>query len=107
MSSDKFRRVNVLIRQDQYDEIMSRGLSVSGLIRDLLDDRFSETTITLSVTRESKAMYDNIVSNFGVSDAELAGYVVEALDGFLQHKEKEIERLRAELQRHRSGQKES
>ena len=103
MPSEKFRRVNVLIRQDQHDEIMKRGLSVSGLIRDLLDDRFSETTITLSVPKENKLMYDNIVSNFGVSDEELALYVVEALDGFLEHKEKEIERLRAELQRHRSG----
>ena len=103
MPSEKFRRVHVLIRQDQHDEIMKRGLSVSGLIRDLLDDRFSETTITLSVPKENKLMYDNIVSNFGVSDEELALYVVEALDGFLEHKEKEIERLRAELQRHRSG----
>lgn len=94
---EKFKRVNLLIRPEHHEEIARRGLSLSGLVRDLLDDRFSETTITLSVKKESKIMYDHIISNFGASDEELAEYLVEALDRFLDDKGKQIDKLREEL----------
>lgn len=97
MPQTKYKRVNVLIRPEHYDHIVKENLSLSGLLRDLLDDRFSETTITLSVSKASKQLYDNIISNFGISDEELAEYMVEALDKFLVDKGKEIERLREAL----------
>jgi hypothetical protein len=93
----RYKRVNILITQSHYDEVAKKGLSLSGLVRDLLEDRFSETTITLSVKKESKLMYDHIISNFGITDQDLAEYVVEALDKFLVDKGKEIEKLRVDL----------
>ncbi len=94
-----YRRVNILIREDQHEEVVRRGLSISGLVRDLLDDRFSDTKIILSLTRDAKKLYDHIISNFGASDLELEEYLVDALDKFLIKKTKEIEKLRDTLKR--------
>ena len=101
MAETKYKRVNILIRPDHYNEVTKRNLSLSGLVRDLLDDRFSDMKIILSVSKESKIMYDNIISNFGISDEELAQYVVEALDRFLADKSKEIDKLREDLRQGR------
>ena len=77
--------------------MLQHKLSISGLVRDLLDDRFSDTTIQLCVTKETKKLYDHIISNFGAGDAELERFIVGALDGFLQEKVKGIEALRKRL----------
>jgi hypothetical protein len=94
----KYRRVNILITEEQHHQVASGGLSLSGLVRDLLHDRFSDTKITLSLSKRSKRLYDNIISNFGASDKELERFFVEALDRFLDEKSKEISQLRGELQ---------
>ncbi len=94
----KYRRVNILITENQHNQVASSGLSLSGLVRDLLDDRFSDTKITLSLSRRSKHLYDTIISNFGASDKELERFFVESLDSFLDAKSKEISDLRGELQ---------
>jgi len=99
MERDKspYRRVNVLIREDQHQRIMDLGLSLSGLLRDLLDDRFSDTTVTLTVSKRTRKLYDNIISNFGVGDTELEKFFVMALDRFLGERSKEIEVLKKKL----------
>lgn len=95
---DKFKRINILIRPDQHSQVVKKGLSLSGLVRDLLDDRFNQNKITLSMSARSKKLYDHIVSNFGVGDEELEHFFVEALDRFLDARSKEIETLRMKLQ---------
>lgn len=92
-----YRRVNVLIRDDQHQKVMDLGLSLSGLLRDLLDDRFSDTTVTLSVSKRTRKLYDHIISNFGVGDTELEKFFVHALDRFLSERSKEIEVLKKRL----------
>ena len=94
----KFKRINILIRPDQHDKVMKNGLSLSGLVRDLLDDRFNENIITLSLSKRSKRLYDHIISNFGAGDDELEHFFVEALDRFLEIRSKEIDLLRVQLQ---------
>jgi hypothetical protein len=94
---ENYKRVNVLIRPDQYERVSNSDLSLSGLVRDLLDDRFSDTTIMLSVDHDTKLMYDHAISNFGAGDHELSKYIRRALDEFLLDKEKEIEKLRRKL----------
>ena len=80
-----YKRINILIRPQQHRQVLEQGLSLSGLIRDLLDDRFSDTKIILSLSKRSKKLYDHIISNFGAADAELESYIIEALDKFLEH----------------------
>lgn len=96
---EKFRRVNILITEAQHDKVSQLDLSLSGLVRDLLDDRFSNSTITLALTPKTKEHYDYIVSNFGVSDSELEPYFSEALDQFLESKIKEIEGIRQKIRK--------
>ncbi len=98
MPDDKYKRINILIRPDQHRNVTNSGLSLSGLVRDLLDDRFNENKITLSMSERSKRLYDHIVSNFGVGDEELERFFVEALDRFLVERSKEIDSLRGKLQ---------
>ncbi|MCB0346401.1 MAG: hypothetical protein KDD66_14875 [Bdellovibrionales bacterium] len=98
-AEDKFKRVNLLIRPEQHEMVMDAGLSLSGLVRDLLDDRFSDTTVTLCVSSETRALYDHIVSNFGASDGDLESFFVEALDSFLESKRCDIDELRKELKK--------
>jgi hypothetical protein len=95
---EKYKRINILIRPDQHQNVVKSGLSLSGLVRDLLDDRFNENKITLSMSSRSKKLYDHIVSNFGVGDEELEHFFVEALDRFLDARSKQIETLRGQLQ---------
>lgn len=94
---ENYKRINILIRPDQHELITGRGLSLSGLVRDLIDDRFNENKITLSMSDRSRELYDNIVSNFGVGDTELERFFVQALDAFLESRSEDIKELRAEL----------
>jgi uncharacterized protein YutD len=96
---ERFKRVNILITEGQHDKVAQLDLSLSGLVRDLLDDRFSDSTITLALTPKTKEHYDYIVSNFGVSDSELEPYFSEALDQFLESKIKEIEGIRQRMRK--------
>jgi len=93
----KLKRINVMIREDQYEKLQQKEISVSGLIRDLIDDRFSETKIILSVSEECGQMYDKIISNFGGSDMQLEKFFMAALDKFLESKTKEISKFRKKL----------
>lgn len=92
------KRVNILITEEQYGLVHESGLSLSGLVRDLITDRFGKTRIVLTVPVEVRELYDRLVSNFGISDYELAPYVVEALERFLSEKMSEISVLQGTLE---------
>jgi hypothetical protein len=96
MAND-FKRVNVLISAEQYAKVGKLKLNLSGLVRDLLDDHFSGSHITVSLSSRVRGLYDQVVSNFGATDKDLEPYLADALDRFLAHKAKEIERMRGKL----------
>jgi len=93
----KFRRINILITEAQHDKVLSAGLNLSGLVRDLLEDRFSDKRVVLSVTPETYKLYDLAISNFGVTDRDLERHFLTALDNLLSEKKDEIEKLRSRL----------
>ena len=95
--SEKYKRINILIREEQYQNVRDAKLSLSGLVRDLLDDRFSNTIIRLSVSERIKKLYDLVISNFGASDKDLEPYLVESLDKFLDDKTEHIKELKKKL----------
>lgn len=94
---DKHKRVNILITEKQHKLVAKHKLSLSGLVRDLLDDWFSESSITLHVTQPTKQFYDTVVSNYDVTDPDIEPYLVEALDKVLADKADEIDSLRKKL----------
>ena len=96
---ENLKRINVMLRENQHRKVLAEGLNMSGLLRDLLDDHFSESKITLSVGPRTKKIYDNLISNFGVRDKDLEPHFVRAMDTVLQAKMDEIDALRKQLKK--------
>ena len=80
------KRISLLIRDEQYQQISDKGLNLSGLVRDLIDDHFSQHAITVSVGEETKELYDLIISNTGSTDADLEIYLKDTLRMLLKDK---------------------
>ena len=89
----------MLIRESQYDRIQSEGLNLSGLVRDLIDDRFSHRRVVLAVDPTTRQLYDKAISNFGATDGELERFFIKALDDLLALKGEEIQRTRDDLKK--------
>ena len=88
------KRINILVTDQQYEQVDKAGLNMSGLVRGLLEDHFSDEKIVLSVSPKVKQVYQHIISNFGGEDKHLESYFLEALDKYLAEKTKQIEALR-------------
>ena len=95
--SGELRRISLMMREDQHQQLLDSGLNVSGLIRDLVDDYLSDFKITLSVTEETRQIYDRVVSNTGATDADLEKYIVKALKELLKVRIKEMQDLEKNL----------
>jgi len=91
------RRISLMVREDQYRALTDRGLNVSGLVRDLVDDYLSEHTITLSVNEETRGLYDQIIANTGSTDEDVEIYFREALKHLLQDKIKAMQDLEKKI----------
>lgn len=91
------KRVSLMLRDDQYEQVNEEGLNLSGLIRDLLDDHFSEHKITLSVTEETKKLYDLIVSNTGSTDEDVEKYLKNTLKLLLKDRIKAMQELESSV----------
>ena len=86
-----------MIREDQHQRLLDSGLNVSGLMRDLVDDYMSDFKITLSVSEETRRIYDKVVSNTGATDADLEKYIVKALKELLKIRIKQMQDLEKKL----------
>lgn len=94
---DDLIRVSLMIRKDQHDSLHDMGVNISGYIRDLIDDRLSDHTIVLSVNKEIKTLYDQIISHAGEGDQEFEPYIKAALKSMLADKIKRMEKLHKSL----------
>lgn len=86
-----------MVREDQYQRLLDSGLNISGLIRDLIDDHLSHHKITLSVSEETRKIYDQVVSNTGATDADLEKYVLESLKKLLRGRIEQMQNLEKSL----------
>lgn len=93
----QYKRVNIMITEDQYRTLTERGLNVSGLIRDLLGDYLSENVVNVQVSEETKKIYDMVVANTGSSDQEIEVYLRVALAQVLANKIDEMQELHKQL----------
>jgi hypothetical protein len=91
------RRISLMVRDDQHQQLLDAGLNVSGLIRDLIDDYLSDFKITLSVTEETRRIYDRVVSNTGATDGDLEKYIVKGLKDLLKARIHEMQELEKNL----------
>ena len=94
----RYRRLNITILDDQYETLQQQGLNISGLIRDLLGDHLSGSTVTIQVGEETRELYNRIVSNTGATDQEIEVHLKAALARVLQQKIVEMQELHDHLQ---------
>lgn len=93
----KVKRVNVLIEEAQYEELVKAKLNISSFIRDLLEDHFSETVINLSVSKQTFDLYNEVISNTGATDGDIEPYLKEILKKVLDKRLRQIEKLKLKL----------
>ena len=92
------RRISLMVRSDQHAALSEKGLNVSGLVRDLIDDYLSEHTVTISVGEETRSLYDRIVANTGSTDKDVEIYLREALKHLLKDKVRAMQKLEEQLE---------
>jgi len=93
------KRISLMVREDQYEGLNARGLNVSGLIRDMIDDYLSDHKIILNVSEDVRQLYDEIVSNTGATDNDIEPYFKNSLQDLLKNRIKKMQ----ELQKKRFG----
>lgn len=97
MAEAQFRRISLMIREDQHEQLAALGINVSGLIRSLIDDHLSEGKITLAVSEETTALYREIVANTGSTDADIEPYLRAALKSMLKDRIARMQKLHRTL----------
>lgn len=95
--SEDLRRISLMVRDDQHQQLVDAGLNVSGLVRDLIDDYLSDYKITLSVSEETRKIYDKVVSNTGATDQDLEVYIVKSLKELLRGRIQQMQELEKKL----------
>jgi hypothetical protein len=93
------RRINIVIGEDQYAALSARGLNISGLIRDLVADYLSASTIALRVSDETRRLYDLLVANGGATDEDIEAHLKVALAKVLETRIGEMQALHKRLTR--------
>ncbi len=91
--NDEFRRISLMIREDQHLRLLELGVNMSALIRSLIDDHLSESKITLAVSEETAHLYQQIVSHTGSTDADVEPYLRAALKRMLKDRIAQMEKL--------------
>ena len=91
--NDEFRRISLMIREDQHVRLLELGVNMSGLIRSLIDDHLSESKITLAVSDETANLYQQLVAHTGSTDDEIEPYLRVALKRMLKDRITQMERL--------------
>ena len=91
--TDDFRRISLMIREDQHAQLLELGVNMSALIRSLIDDHLSESKITLAVSEDAAHLYRQVVSNTGTTDADVEPYLRAALKTMLKDRIAEMEKL--------------
>lgn len=91
------KRISLFIGEDQYDSISAKGLNLSWLLRDLIDDYLSEKKITLEVNDDTLALYQQIVGGTGTLDSEFEPFFRDALAEFLRLKIEQMQKLQKQV----------
>ena len=92
------KRISVMIGEDQYERLAKANLNISALIRDLVEDYFSESKVTLSVSKKTRELYDKIISNTGATDKDIEPLLVDVLKKLLKIRLEKISALKTEFE---------
>ena len=93
------KRINLMVSEEQYDKIQSKGINLSSFIRDLIDDHFSEHVVHINVSAETHQLYNEILTNTGATDSDLDPLLVEALKKLVDVRLKKIQALKTKVKK--------
>lgn len=92
------KRISLMIGEDQYEQISARGLNLSWLVRELLDNYLNDNEISLKVSNETRELYEKIVgAHGGDSDPEFEPFLTEALRALLKLKIENMQKLEKDI----------
>jgi hypothetical protein len=92
------KRISLLIKENHHESLNKKDINISGLVRDLLDDHFSDFKITIGVSEKTRNLYDQIVANTGSTDEDIEVYFRKALKELLNDKISAMKSLHANLE---------
>jgi hypothetical protein len=95
------RRINITMTESQHDELVQRGVNVSGLIRELVEQYLSPSTITLNVDPDTRSLYEEAVVRSGATEADVTARLRRMMSDLLDDRLKELEALRRQLAKKR------
>ncbi len=83
-SEKEMKRVNVIISKEQHERIHAKGLNLSAIVREALEDEINAHTITLSVSDQTKKLYMQLFEETQFNDSEFEPYLKNALNDFVE-----------------------
>ena len=97
----EMKRVNVIIPTKYHKEVSKRGLKLSAVVREALEDQLNPNTITLSVTKKTHEIYMELFNEQQCSDKDFEPFLKAALDKYIQYvieqKTKDLDKLKKKL----------
>lgn len=104
MENEKeMKRVNVIISKEQHEKIHAKGLNLSAIVREALEDEINAHTITLSVSEQTQKLYMQLFEETQFSDSEFEPYLRQALNDFvddlIEKKNNKLKNIQKKLKR--------
>ena len=98
---DIHKRVNITIPTSYHEEVHKRGINLSGLVREAIEDQLSENSITISVSKETHSLYRQIFNETQSDDSEFEPFLKKALQEFIdfliQNRVESLEEIKQKL----------
>jgi hypothetical protein len=93
MQERDLKRISLMIGEDQYEALSKKGVNVSWLVRDMIDQFINERKIVLDVNDETLKIYQKVSGLTGGKNDGFETYFQKALHEFLKLKIDEMQRL--------------
>lgn len=93
------QRINVTILASQYEELSRRGVNVSALLRELIANYLSPSSVHIRVDPETRELFETVMQRTGATDEELSRELREALKRLLARQVEALASLQRKLQK--------
>jgi len=93
MQERGLKRISLMIGEDQYEALGKKGVNVSWLVRDMIDQYLNEKKIVLDVNDETLKIYQKVSGLTGGKNEGFESFFQKALHEFLKSKIDEMLQL--------------
>lgn len=89
----ELKRISLMIGEDQYAELSRRGLNLSWIVRDLLDQFINARKIVLDVSEETLQLHQKVMGTGADHSKEFEPFFKDALHDFLRANIESMQKL--------------